>query len=373
MNLRSLTKPVFSLLFAAWLSAPALAQTPVPANNLAPVPVQRPVAVPLDRTAPVPATVSTVPTELTELRVYALKNAEAREANMLLQNLVQRGNAQVQIVADQRTNTLIVSGPAAIHERIANLVRTIDVPGSAKREERIVRVFRLRFARAQDLVKIIAPTFAAPEGRPPTVSLAADPATNSLLVMSNPDDEKQITALIEQLDRQAEATATSPGRRVRILWLVSGMELPPPPPDLKDVIEELDGLGIQNLRLVTQNIIQTVPGQEFSTTSVAPGFSLCRLKIEGTVTEKEGETPHLKISVSAAGRMPPKPQPAPDPTAPAVPTPPSPPMPSMSELASLMTTVVAPPGHKVVLGVAPIEQYTSVFVIQILPSTEARK
>jgi hypothetical protein len=169
--------------------------------------------------------------------------------------------------------------------------------------------------------------------------------------------------LISQLDRP---TPVEPrlGRKVRIVWLVRRLDLPPPPPDLKDVIDELDSLGVKNLRLVTQNMIQTISGEEFSIQCTPPGFLNCRVRIQGKSEEHGAGTPRLRLSLNAVGKVPlmePQPRPAPaDLRGASAPVRPK-------RTGQLATTVFAPPGHKVVLA-SPHRPVHVVFVIQILPA-----
>lgn len=339
---------------ASLLAIPALAQDPEPAKPMPPSPYAQS---PATRPAPPPQV----------LRVYALRNAKATEVYKLIERLWS-GPTSIRVVPDARTNALIVSAPKEASEQVTDLVKLLDVPDEKPQEQR-VEIFALKYVRASDLLQTLQQTLTG--DRPHPLNLACDPSTNALLVSGSPADLETTKELISLLDRP---TPVEPrlGRKVRIVWLVSDMDLPPPPPDLKDVIDELDSLGVRNLRLVTQNMIQTISGEEFSIQCTPPGFLNCRVRIQGKFEENGAGTPRLRLSLNAVGKVPPKEPPAPPSLSP-TPSPTPPPSSGPSELATLMTTVFAPPGHKVVLGVTPIDQYTSVFVIQILPGIEPRK
>ncbi len=74
-----------------------------------------------------------------------------------------------------------------------------------------IEVIALQNAGAPDLaneIRAILSQVAAKGGTAPTVSIIADPRTNSLLVHADTEDMAQIRELVAQLDRRV----TEPGR-----------------------------------------------------------------------------------------------------------------------------------------------------------------
>ena len=74
------------------------------------------------RAQPAPA-----PPSQTETRVYALSNLDANLARTKLTELLVDSAAQLQVLADQAGNRLIVAAPAALHTRIGAIVSQLDI------------------------------------------------------------------------------------------------------------------------------------------------------------------------------------------------------------------------------------------------------
>jgi len=154
----------------------------------------------------------------TEVEAIGLRHAAATELVRTLQALdnTRRGAAgeapgdiSSTIVADERTNSIIVSGNAGYRERIRGLVRSLD---RAVTDRRDVHVVYLRYAKAADLAPIVEKLAAdkAPEGAAGgganavaaagRVSVQADEQTNSLIVTARPDVFRDMQLVIEKLD-----------------------------------------------------------------------------------------------------------------------------------------------------------------------------
>ena len=160
----------------------------------------------------------------TEVETIQLRYAVADEMVRTLQALdtSRRGKGgegpedlTAAIVADERTNSLIVSGPAGYRERIRNLVRSLD---REIRDRRDVHVVYLRYAKAADLAPIVEkiaaeragdPPAAAAEGQatPPAgpgakskVTVQADEQTNALIITAQPDTFRDMQSVIAKLD-----------------------------------------------------------------------------------------------------------------------------------------------------------------------------
>jgi general secretion pathway protein D len=137
------------------------------------------------------------------------------------------------IIADDRTNQLIIKASPPSFEAVKNLVAKLDVPISDTEQGR-VHVYYLENAKAEDLASTLsalasgAPTSSkAKAGGAPApgsgaaaqstsrpadggstsglfegeVKVTADKATNSLLIMSSGHDYRAVRGLIERLDR----------------------------------------------------------------------------------------------------------------------------------------------------------------------------
>ena len=111
------------------------------------------------------------------------------------------------IVADERTNSLIVVSSEDNAAKIRKLVKLLDK--EAPRGQGDIHVYYLQHANAEDLTKVLTaiPSKKKSEknkGKAPILSkdarIVADPATNSLVIMANKDDYLVLEAIIQKLD-----------------------------------------------------------------------------------------------------------------------------------------------------------------------------
>ena len=111
------------------------------------------------------------------------------------------------IVADERTNSLIVVSSEDDAAKIRKLVRLLDK--EAPRGQGDIHVFYLQHANAEDLTKVLTslPAKKSDEknkGKAPLISketrIVADQATNSLVIMADPDDYLVLEEVIQKLD-----------------------------------------------------------------------------------------------------------------------------------------------------------------------------
>jgi len=118
------------------------------------------------------------------------------------------------------TNTLIVTDISSNINRLLRIIKEIDVPGY----ETKITVFPLRYAAAEtlaaELTQVIEEVGEVP-GTPPTprrrnrdqlqptqtvIKLIADERTNSLIILANAEDTRQILGLVKKLDVETERT-----------------------------------------------------------------------------------------------------------------------------------------------------------------------
>jgi len=187
-----------------------------------------------------------------EVEVVRLQHASASEVIRILQSLQSRaaqagGTGGVRFAADERTNSILLSGDSNTRIRMRSLIKNLDTPVESGGNTRVVY---LRFANAADLLPILtgvsagqaqigtgssnedggagaAAQPAAPptptvnaQGAPipqtptaaiirspnqqdtsrPNVDIQADADTNALIITAPPDEMRSILAVIEQLD-----------------------------------------------------------------------------------------------------------------------------------------------------------------------------
>jgi general secretion pathway protein D len=113
------------------------------------------------------------------------------------------------IVADDRSNSVIVSGEIKARERVARLVKRLD---SELETNGNTRVYRLKHSKAEDLVKVlqgVSDTIAAEtktaksktrSSNKRDVSIEAHESTNAIVITAQPDMLRSLEAVIRQLD-----------------------------------------------------------------------------------------------------------------------------------------------------------------------------
>jgi general secretion pathway protein D len=113
------------------------------------------------------------------------------------------------IVADDRSNSVIVSGEVKARERVARLVKRLD---SELETNGNTRVYRLKYSKAEDLVKVlqgVSDTIAAEtkttksktrSSNKRDVSIEAHESTNAIVITAQPDMLRSLEAVIRQLD-----------------------------------------------------------------------------------------------------------------------------------------------------------------------------
>lgn len=183
----------------------------------------------------------------TRFEVFPLRHAVASDAKTLIDEYLteaeqQEGDAAAaltptaRVIADYRSNSLIITAAPREIEEIRKIVQQIDVQQAAAVDE--VRVFPLRNSLASDLAEVLRTAInqtgeaAAGEGQTgprsaslrfvtidsesrqrlesgivTSVRIAADERANSLVVAAPADSMDLIAALIAQLDRSPDAEA----------------------------------------------------------------------------------------------------------------------------------------------------------------------
>jgi len=109
------------------------------------------------------------------------------------------------VVADKRTNAVVVSGDEMSRQRIKGVVESLDRPQTKNAN---VRVFYLKYAKAADVAKVLTGMSqgqggaAKPgeAGGTTQTNVQADEATNSILVTADSDNMQSLMSVIDQLD-----------------------------------------------------------------------------------------------------------------------------------------------------------------------------
>ncbi|WP_246028920.1 type II secretion system secretin GspD [Litorilituus sediminis] len=113
------------------------------------------------------------------------------------------------IVADDRSNSVIISGEIQARERVAKLVKRLD---SELETNGNTRVYYLKYSKAEDLVKVLkgVSESIAEESKGTTtksrasqkrdISIDAHESTNAIVITAQPDMLASLEAVIRQLD-----------------------------------------------------------------------------------------------------------------------------------------------------------------------------
>ena len=160
-----------------------------------------------------------------EIEIVALRHASATEIVRVLTAMEQGrtradptaavGGMLPRMVADERTNSVLLSGDQASRLRLRTLITHLDTPVDAGGNTQVIY---LRYAKAKDLVTVlqgVSRSLSAEAARnaplmPGTpgdggggagfVDIQADEATNSLVITAPPDLIRSLRSVIAQLD-----------------------------------------------------------------------------------------------------------------------------------------------------------------------------
>ncbi|MFH0255721.1 type II secretion system secretin GspD [Vibrio rumoiensis] len=150
-----------------------------------------------------------------EVEVVELKNASATEMVRIVDSLSKSADAkntpellQPKLVADERTNAILISGDPKVRQRLKKLISQLDVEMATKGNNRVIY---LRYAKAEDLVEVLTGVSenlqaekdsksGADSNSKAKVMITADPGTNALVLTAPPDIMKALQEVISQLD-----------------------------------------------------------------------------------------------------------------------------------------------------------------------------
>jgi hypothetical protein len=215
-----------------------------------------------------------------------------------------------------------------------------------------LKVFRLKYAPAVEVMQNIR---SVQQGQADgVVQLATDSRTNSLIARAPQQVLEEIEALVKILDTETPDERAGE-LQIRLVWLVGGLAddaAAIPPPDLENVTRELEKMGVTNLTMAAQLVVNVTAGEKFSVSGTAKVNEPCALQVAGLLDRKSLERPpagtsadeswlRLEISAHVTGGE------------------------QRQPLCTLQTTAKAPIGQSVVLGITPVQSKPSVFVLQL--------
>lgn len=147
-----------------------------------------------------------------ELEVVPLKYASAKNLAQTIQQLqqssVKGAPTKNKISADERTNSLLLSGDKSSRQQVRKIIAKLDTAQPAQEKTQVIY---LRYAKAVDLVKVLtgfsetqktqkATEKGAAGTQKAEVDIQADEATNSLIITAEPDIQRNLAKVISRLD-----------------------------------------------------------------------------------------------------------------------------------------------------------------------------
>jgi len=157
--------------------------------------------------------------ESEDVQVIKLQHAFAGDMVKMLESLTpqtggRRGKTKdggVTVVADERTNRLIIKGDRITRQRMAQMIRNLDTPASATGGVQVVRLSHGDAEALAELLKNFAEGASAAkpggDGKAAAaavsgdkVSIQADKSLNALVIRAEPAMMKEIMSVVSQLD-----------------------------------------------------------------------------------------------------------------------------------------------------------------------------
>ena len=150
-----------------------------------------------------------------EIEVVELKNASAAEMVRIVDALSKTTDAkntpaflQPKLVADERTNAILISGDPKVRSRLRKLSEQLDVEMATKGNNQVIY---LKYAKAEDLVDVLKGVSDNLQSEKQTstkgsssqrnqVMISAHSDTNSLVITAQPDIMNALQDVIAQLD-----------------------------------------------------------------------------------------------------------------------------------------------------------------------------
>lgn len=150
-----------------------------------------------------------------EVQIVKLKYASASEMVRIIESINKSqgnkntpANLEPKIVADDRTNSVIVSGDIKARQRIIKLITRLDQELETNGNTRVIF---LKYAKAEDLVKVLQGVSASIKAEEPQannrrrnssrdISIEAHVDSNALVITAEPDMMASLQEVIRQLD-----------------------------------------------------------------------------------------------------------------------------------------------------------------------------
>lgn len=144
--------------------------------------------------------------------VVRLRHAQAADIAPVLEASAGKREADTAglVIADARSNRLVIIGAPAVRQRLVDLARTLDVPAAASQDN--ARVIRLRHSNAKQLAEVLeavgqdrkappALASARDNGTASNFMIKADESQNALVLIADPAQVRTIENIVRELDQ----------------------------------------------------------------------------------------------------------------------------------------------------------------------------
>jgi hypothetical protein len=285
-------------------------------------------------------------TSPTQNQIFPLKSAIAADVAQVLR-AVYGDLVKMKIAVDERTNSVIVTGPPAALTDLAKIIQTIDVNTAATGDDNSeTAVFSLqRIDADQKLIEMLQTLLPnAKAGR-----FVVDPGRKLVLFKGPPALRNSIQMLIDRIEREAAPPAPpARGMQVRLLWLVGGKlakgESVIPSAAFSELTEDLKRLHLDPMRIAGHTLVQVTPDNVFTVSGETELEGPCILKSSGKIRVAVDGTVILTLSATVTQAR----------------------GPSTARLCDLQTEMGVPPGKLVLAGAAPVHGEPTAFIVHIV-------
>ncbi len=237
--------------------------------------------------------------DVAKVRVIALQHASAHEIGGIVGNVV----VGARVIADERTNSIIVAGSDETVARVEDLAAKLDVPRPDPLTELQTRYYELKYPIRDNAMAMIQRLAAASR-------VAAD---GRLLAAQGPEgDLTTIAQLVEKLNASYSAPATADGTPPRAItanffFIETRMDggdaqnAVSLPGALQPVAATLEQNGFHNASLLAPlmvNLVESPGGNEFHLEGSAGAEGAIDVDLSGTVRSAPGSQ-RVDLSVRA--------------------------------------------------------------------------
>jgi general secretion pathway protein D len=143
--------------------------------------------------------------------VLNLQYAWVMDAAEVLRSALQRGEPKgvstgAQIIADARTNRLIILGPPGARSKLVALAKSLDTPTTRSANTRVIRLRHNDAKALAETLGELSEGLKTPEGestasaKPQNILIRADESLNALVLLAEPDLVATLEDIVRQLD-----------------------------------------------------------------------------------------------------------------------------------------------------------------------------